>query len=142
MLILAVVLGTAACGSAVRAEDAPAGGTPPYDAYVIPAPEPFTVDAYSAVQIIAMLKRVGLIEIRQATAKPEIVAVLRVWAVPAGEIATYPPGHRRRYDIVLNGSPIDWDHAFIAYDQGMVNLRALFTYRNQYPPSSLVLQWP
>ena len=41
--------------------------------------------------------------------------------------------HQNRYDVELNGEPMDWDHLFIEYDGTMVNLRLLFSYRNQQP---------
>ncbi len=41
--------------------------------------------------------------------------------------------HQNRYDVELNGESLDWDHLFIEYDGKMVNLRLLFTYRNQQP---------
>ena len=42
-------------------------------------------------------------------------------------------GHQSRYDIELNGEPLDWDHTYIEFGGEMVNLRLLFTYRNQGP---------
>lgn len=138
--IAAAVVLLAVCGTA----PAQSITAPPADAYIIPAPQPFTVDVYSAIQAMAMLKRVGLIELRSAgperTVRPTIIAVRTVWAVDAGTIDSYPPGHRQRFNIILNGEPLDWNRAFINYGDGMINLRALFTYRNQYPTAGLKLR--
>ncbi|WP_455382778.1 hypothetical protein [Salinispira pacifica] len=117
-------------------------GTSAPPGVIIPGPVPFTLDAYSAVQLIAMVRRTGLLELRRGSERPVIIAVESIYAVPAGIIESYPAGARRRYDILLNGSPLDWDHTFIVYGEGLVNLRVLFTYRNQYPPSDLTYRIP
>jgi len=85
-----------------------------------------------------MIRSNGLLEHRTDNGKISIVAVRELWAVFKGVDPTAFAGHRRRYDLVLNGAPLDWDHLFIAYGSGLINLRLLFTYRNQYPPANLL----
>ncbi len=136
------IAGTAGSGGSEDLGGDPANDSPPTDSFIVPGPEPFSVDAFSAIQLIAMLKRVGLLEVYVGKLRPDIVAVKTVWAIPVGINSAYPVGHRRRYDIVLNGSRIDWDNTYIFYDEAMTNLRALFTYRNQYPPKDLQLSVP
>lgn len=139
MMTVAIVLGSSLGAAPCAAQSLPRPSGP---TVIIPGPEPFSLDAYSAVQIIAMLKREHLVELRQDGGRPRIVAVRTVYAVPAGVIAAYPAGARLRYDIVLNGTRIDWNNTFIDYGEGLANLRALFTYRNQYPPADLLLRVP
>jgi hypothetical protein len=127
------------CSTLAAAQSLPDSAAP---TVIIPGPEPFSLDAYSAVQLIAMLEREHLVEVRDGAGRPNIVVVRTVYAIPSGVMPDYPAGARLRYDIVLNGSPVDWDHTFIVYGEELVNLRALFTYRNQYPPAGLMLRIP
>lgn len=62
-----------------------------------------------------------------------IVPVASVRSVWIGVNHEAFANHQNRYDLELNGEPLDWDHLFIAYAGSMVNLRLLFTYRNQKP---------
>ena len=124
-------------GSPVYAED----GTTPVtsgDSIIIPEPDPFSIDALSAVYCIDLLKNVQFIETRDRTGKSSIVKVNKVWSFFLGFDDKYPEGHRRRYDIIVNEAPLDWDNSFIEYNGEMLNLRLLFLYRNQYPSSDLI----
>lgn len=116
--------------------------TVPHSSRILPAPEPFSVSAYDAQQAIDMIRRVGLLESWGGGGQASIVAVRSIGAVFVGYDPQAVVGHRRRYDLVLNGNRIDWDHLYIEYGGSMVNLRALFTYRNQYPPDSLIYRLP
>jgi hypothetical protein len=101
---------------------------------LLPAREPFDLSAYDAGHARALLYRVGLIHLWTGAGDPRIVRVRDVRAVRVGFDEGMPPGHRVRYDLELNGDPLAWDETYIRYDGRMVNLRLLFTYRNQYPP--------
>lgn len=106
---------------------------------IFPAPEPFSVNGYDALQAAHLIRRAGLL-VRPAGGKREIVAVRTVEIVEASQekrIEQMPPGHRKRYDLVLNGEPLDWDSLYIEYGGRLVNLRLLFTYRNQRPAPNI-----
>ncbi|MDA8425498.1 MAG: hypothetical protein M0Z80_05120 [Treponema sp.] len=114
----------------------------PHSILILPSPQPFSVSARDAQQAIDLIRSVGLLEFWDGTGQARIVAVRSIWAVFTGYDPQIFAGHRRRYDLVLNGSRLDWDHLYIEYGGGMVNLRALFTYRNQYPPDGLRYRMP
>lgn len=80
-----------------------------------------------------MLARVGLLQRRNPDGAPEIVPVRSVRVVFVGVKDEYPEGHRLRYDLLLNGEPVEWDRLYIEYDGRMTSLQLLFTYRNQRP---------
>ncbi|MFP4373271.1 MAG: hypothetical protein ACLFPO_02990 [Spirochaetaceae bacterium] len=109
--------------------------SPPH--VIIPAPEPFSLSAYDALHARAMMYRVGFVQLWYGNGAPETVRVREVEALRIGFEEGLPTGHRARYDLRLNGRPVDWDHTYIEYDGRMVSLRLLFTYRNQYPPDDL-----
>ena len=109
--------------------------SPPH--IIIPAPEPFSLSAYDALHARAMMHRVGFVQLWYGSGAPDTVRVREVEALRVGFDEGLPPGHRARYDLTLNGGPVDWDHTYIEYDGRMVSLRLLFTYRNQYPPDDL-----
>jgi hypothetical protein len=119
--------------SGARDRAAAEGGT----SVIVPSPEPFTLNAYDAIHLRHLLHRVGFLQRWDGSGHPETVAVETVYAVPAGIDRDAPGGHKRRYEIRLNGEPLDWDRLYIEYGDRMMNLRALFTYRNQYPPDDL-----
>ena len=116
--------------------------TVPHSSLILPAPEPFSVSAQDAQQAIDIIRRVGLLEFWQGGGQASIVAVRSIGAIFIGYDPQAFVGHRSRYDLMLNGHRIDWDHLYIEYGGSMVNLRALFTYRNQYPPDSLIYRLP
>lgn len=111
---------------------------------VHPSPEPFTLNGYDATQAVWMIRRAGLLLWEPAQGPSEIIAVRErsaVRAVPVGTDDTAPgPQHRDRYDIEVNGQPLDWRNTFIRYRGRMTNLQALFSYRNQTPPEGLRYQ--
>jgi hypothetical protein len=123
------------CGI-LYAQDETIEETNPYS-IIIPGPEPFSLDDRSAIYCINLLRNNRYIEINEETGKSEIVEVHTVWSYFLGLNENYPAGHHLRYDIIVNGEPINWDDSYIEYGGDMINLRLLFLYRNQYPPSNL-----
>lgn len=105
--------------------------------YIVPGPDPFTLDALSAIYCIGLLKENSLILIKEPSGKSSILKVRTVWSIPAGSEESYPSGHKDRFNIIVNGDPLDWDNCFISYGGDLINLRLLFTYKNQYPPEGL-----
>jgi hypothetical protein len=107
------------------------------------SPEPFSVNEYDVVQALWLLRRARLLIQLGPNGERTIVPVRNVEAVTAVYIGTDPeapgPQHEDRYDIILNGDPLDWANTYIRYNNRMVNLQALFTYRNQLPESGLPL---
>lgn len=97
------------------------------------APDPFSLDGYSAVQAVWMLRRARFLQRLPAgepTTAPETVVIESVRVVRAADADR---AGERRYDLELNGRPLAWDELYILYDGRMTNLRLLFTYRNQRP---------
>tara|TARA_B100000614_G_scaffold62730_1_gene55613 strand:+ start:1221 stop:1709 length:489 start_codon:yes stop_codon:yes gene_type:complete len=113
----------------------------PRSTTIYPSPDPFTLNGYDASQAIAVIRRAGLL-IRRTGSEREIVAVDSVAAVRAGTIDSYPPAHRERWNLLLNGEPLDWDHLYIEYGGELLNLRLLFTYRNQRPVPDVPYRLP
>jgi len=107
------------------------------DSNVIPGPLPFSLDSVSAIDCIELLRRNRFIEVHDENGSSSIVKVQTVWSFFLDRDENYPEGHQLRYDIILNGEPLDWDNSFIEYGGDMINLRLLFLYRNQYPPQGL-----
>lgn len=108
------------------------------DSIILPEPDPFSLDALSAIYCIDLLRNNQFIETRDSAGKPGIVKVTKVWSYFLGLDESYPEGHRLRYDIIVNEVPLDWDNSFIEYGGDMLNLRLLFLYRNQYPSPGLI----
>lgn len=109
----------------------------PYDKIIIPGPNPFSLDVGSAIYCINLLKNNRFIEKKDESEKYRIIEVQTVWSWFLEYNKSYPEGYRKRYDIIVNGMPLDWDNSYIEYGGEMLNLRLLFLYRNQYPPESL-----
>ena len=107
------------------------------DTIIIPGPDPFSLDVRSAIYCINLLKNNRYIEKNDESDKAIIVEVETVWSWFLDYDENYPEGYRKRYDIIVNGNPLDWDNSYIEYGGEMLNLRLLFLYRNQYPPKSL-----
>ncbi len=100
----------------------------------LPAPEPFSLSGRDAVEAIALLRRVGFLSVVDTwTGSMVTVAVEEVWAEFLGLDESFPPGHHRRFDLVVNRRGIDWERTYIRYDGRQLLLRQLFTYRNQRP---------
>ncbi len=108
-----------------------------HDSIILPGPEPFSLDTKSTIYCINILKGNRIIEKKNDTSKSTIVEVHTVWSFFLGFEENYPEGYRLRYDIIVNGTPLDWDNSYIEYGSEMINLRLLFLYRNQYPPQGL-----
>lgn len=110
---------------------------------IVPAPEPFSVNSRDALEAIALIRRVGLMQWWDGSSRPRIVAVREIYSIHVGFDPDAYEGHQNRYDLVLNGEPIDWDQLYIEYDGEMLNLRLLYTYRNQEPIPDLPyrLRW-
>jgi hypothetical protein len=126
-----------------ESRDAPAPGDRlPPDAIDPPAwprstaiydtPDPFSLNGYDALHAIALLKRERLL-IRRTGSSREIVPVRSVVAREVEPLEEMPPLHRRRYTLILNEEPIEWERMYITYGGRLLNLQLLFTYRNQRP---------
>jgi hypothetical protein len=128
MVVAAVVVCEARALTAVEPfeEGGPAG-----EHTRLPAPEPFTLSARDAVTAIALLRRVGFLSVIDSSTDSMVTVALReVWAEFRGLDESYPLGHHRRFDLVVNGQHIDWDRTYIRYDGRQLFLCRLFTYRN------------
>ncbi len=113
----------------------------PRTSVIFPSPKPFTLDAQAAQTAIDLLRLEGFLLIDDGGAgPPEILSVKEVYAWFVAIDRAMPPGHRRRYDIHVNGAPVDWRHSYVEWGGEMVNLQILFTYRNQYPPANLLFR--
>ncbi len=110
---------------------------------IVPASEPFTLSGYDAADAVLMIQRVGLLQWWDGRSRPRIVAVRTVESVQVGFDPNAYEAHRTRYDVLINGRPADWDHLYIEYDNDMINLRLLYSYRNQQPVPDLPyrLRW-
>ncbi len=100
---------------------------------MLPAPVPFTLNIFDARMAVSMLERVGFVQIREGKGEIRTIAVGSVRIVQIGTDPRYPEPHDRRYNLILNGTELEWNRTYIEYDFRMVNLRLLFTYRNQRP---------
>ena len=106
------------------------------DSIIVPAPDPFSLDARSAVYCINLLKNNRFLK-EDESGKSRIVEVQTVWSWFLEYDESFPEGYRKRYDIIVNEEPLDWDRSYIEYGGEMLNIRLLFLYRNQYPPEGL-----
>ncbi|MFW5783533.1 MAG: hypothetical protein ACOCY8_03340 [Spirochaetota bacterium] len=104
-----------------------------WTAPIVPAPRPFTLNSYDVIDAVWLLRRVRFVQWWDYENRPETIAVERVRSVWVDYNPNAYEGHRNRYDIELNDEPIDWDHIYVEYDGDMINLRVLYTYRNQQP---------
>lgn len=130
-----------ATGSGPLAHALPAGAAG--SGVILPGPEPFSLNAYDAVQALWMIRRARLLQQRLADGELRTLAVRDVRAVLTGVDPEAPTeALSRRYDLLVNGQPLDWDNSYIEYGGRMVNLRLLFTYRNQHPPPGLQYRLP
>ena len=98
-----------------------------------PAPEPFSLNSYDVIQAVQMLRRERFLQYWDYVSAPVTIIVREVYSVHVGFDPDALEEHRNRYDVILNGIPVDWDHTYIHYGSDMINLRLLFTYRNQQP---------
>ena len=110
---------------------------------IVPASEPFTLNAYDATQALWLVRRSLLLQ-RWVPGEPRrniMVREVRAVLVAIDENAP-TPALRPRYDLWVNGAPLDWDYTFVEHGRSMVNLQLLFTYRNQHPPVALQFRIP
>ncbi len=100
---------------------------------ILPAPEPFTLNSYDVIDAVWMIRRSFALVYRNGDGRRRTVPVRTVRSVWVGFEPDAYENHQNRYDVVLNGEPLDWDHLYIEYAGSLVNLRLLYTYRNQQP---------
>jgi hypothetical protein len=104
---------------------------------IYPSPQPFSLDARAAQTAIDLLRRARFLLVEQERGPADILSVREVYAWFLEYDDFWPPGYRRRYDIYVNGQPLEWERTSVEWGGEMVNLQILFTYRNQYPPLGL-----
>lgn len=116
----------------------------PWSAPVVPAASPFSLSSYDVIDAVWLIRRAGFLQRWDYENRPETVAVRTVSSAWVDYDPNAYEGHRNRYTIILNGEPIDWNHIYVEYAGDMLNLRMLYTYRNQKPPPDLPyrLRWP
>ena len=107
------------------------------DSIIIPDPTPFSLDAGSAIYCINLMKNNRYLEKKDKSDECKIVEVKTVWSQFLEYDESFPEGHRKRYDIIVNGTNLDWDNSYIEYGNEILNLHLLFLYRNQHPPENL-----
>ena len=95
--------------------------------------EPFTLNSYDVIHAVLMIRREPALLRVDADGTRSTVPVKSVRSVWVDFNPDAYENHQNRYDVEMNGEPLDWDHLFIEYGGTMVNLRLLFTYRNQQP---------
>ena len=111
---------------------------------IVPAPSPFSLNSYDVIDAVWLIRRAGLLQRWDYESRPETVPVRTVESVWNGYDPNAYEGHRNRYSILLNGEPIEWNYLYVEYAGDMINLRMLYTYRNQKPPPDVPyrLRWP
>ena len=114
-----------------------AQGSSSGDPIIVPGPDPFSLDVVSAIYCINLLKNNRFLEKNEESGSLEVIEVETIWSWFLDYDESLPEGYRKRYDIIVNGSPLNWDNSFVEYGGEMLNLRLLFLYRNQYPPENL-----
>jgi hypothetical protein len=108
-------------------------GEDDWDPPLVPAPQPFSLNSYDAIDAVLMLRRARLLQYRYADGSTEIIPVESVYSFWVGFDPAAYENHQNRYDLMLNGEPIDWGNLFVEYGGEMLNLQLLYTYRNQRP---------
>ena len=98
-----------------------------------PSPTPFSLNSYDVIQAVQMIKRVRFLQFWDYESSPVTLVAHDIYSVHVGFDNKAFEEHRHRYTVMINGQPLDWDHTYIEYGTQMVNLRLLFTYRNQQP---------
>jgi len=104
----------------------------PRSTAIYSTPEPLSLMWYDAQHAAALVRRAGLL-VHRGDAGRETRVVRTVEIVEVEPMEEMPPAHRRRWDLVLNGEPLDWAHTYVEWGGRLVNLQLLFTYRNQRP---------
>ena len=100
---------------------------------ILPAPEPFTLNSYDVIDAVWMIRRSFALVYSNGEGTRRTVPVRSVQSIWVGFDPEAYENHQNRYDVLLNGEPLDWDHLYIEYAGSLVNLRLLYTYRNQQP---------
>ncbi|MFO7730916.1 MAG: hypothetical protein R6V86_09140 [Spirochaetia bacterium] len=100
---------------------------------LLPASEPFTLNLYDAQMAEALLWRVGMVEVRTGANSTRLIRVKKVRIEYVAKYPELPEPFQKRFDIRLNGQALEWNKTYIEYDFRMVNMRMLFTYRNERP---------
>lgn len=96
--------------------------------------EPFSLDLQTAIQAVRFIRRAGVLQTYEPGSRPELLPVESVWLVlVVPDTDPDNPPLDSRYDLVLNGAPLAWERTYMLYGGRMVNLGALFTYRNERP---------
>ena len=104
----------------------------------LPAGAPFSLNAYDAVNALYLLRRAAVVGELTEGGTYRWIWISRVRAVRLPDAENpLTPFERKRYDISINGQPLNWERSYIEYDGRMVNLRLLYTYRNGGLPSGL-----
>ncbi|MFP4385089.1 MAG: hypothetical protein ACLFST_05000 [Spirochaetia bacterium] len=109
----------------------------PGDSIIQPVPEPFSLNFYDARQAAAVISR-ALFLVRRIQEKRITVRVNSVEIYFEEKDVSMPVGHQYRFNLLVNGEALDWEDTYVEYNGKMTNLRLLFTYRNQHPPSGLL----
>ena len=135
---LFIALTLVSTAALVRATDGP--WQPP----IVPSYEPFSIGSYDAIDAVWLIRRARFVQYWDHESRPETIRVRTVESVWVAFDPDAYEGHQNRYDVVLNGEPLDWDHTYVEYGGEMINLRLLYTYRNQKPPPDVPyrLRWP
>ena len=127
----------------VSAQDLFFREVPSRPSVIVPNPEPFTLNAYDATQALFLVRRARLLQQWGPGSERRNIFVRDVRAVWVLDDPDAPTqALRPRYDLEVNGAPLDWQRTYIEYGGSMVNLRLLFTYRNQHPPDLLRFRIP
>lgn len=119
-----------------RAED--------WDPPLVPSYEPFSLNSYDVISAVLLIRRARFLQYWDHESRPEIVTVRSAESYWVSYDPDAYEAHQNRYSIMLNGQPIDWNHLYVEFGGEMLNLRLLYTYRNQKPPPDLPyrLRWP
>lgn len=125
------------------AEESRGEGRHPFREPSLEAGAPFSLNAYDAVHALYLLRRELFLQVLQERGVYRTVRIRQVRAVRLPDAENpLTPFERRRYDILLNGEPLDWENSYIEYDERRVNMRLLYTYRNGGLPEGLAYEGP
>ena len=120
-----------------------AEGRHPFREPSLEAGAPFSLNAYDAVHALYLLRRELFLQVLGEGGEYRTVRIRNVRAVRLPD-AEYPltPFERKRYDILVNGEPLEWENSYIEHDERRVNMRLLYTYRNGGLPEGLLYEGP
>ncbi|MFP4376555.1 MAG: hypothetical protein ACLFP4_05885 [Spirochaetales bacterium] len=109
---------------------------------IVPSPRPFSLNSYDVIDAVLMIRRARVLLYRYADGRVETLPVNTAESVWIGYDSAAYAGHKNRYDILLNGTPLDWGNTYIEYDGQMLNMQLLWTYRNQRPVPDVPYRLP